>query len=105
MTRRSDVLDTIEPKGIAAMNPCEINRQGLTTGKKVNVETLRGLVSAVLRADREVADGMIFMPFCFNESPANVLTNPQLDPFGKIPEFKFCAAKIMAMDAIPARNN
>jgi formate dehydrogenase major subunit len=23
-----------------------------------------------------------------------VLTNPQLDPFGKIPEYKFCAAKV-----------
>jgi formate dehydrogenase major subunit len=62
----------------------------------VKVETRRGTVEALLRADREVADGMIFMPFCFNESPANVLTNPQLDPFGKIPEFKYCAARIEA---------
>jgi formate dehydrogenase major subunit len=41
-----------------------------------------------------VADGMVFMPFCFNESPANLLTNPMLDPFGKIPEFKYCAARV-----------
>jgi formate dehydrogenase major subunit len=45
---------------------------------------------------------MIFMPFCFNESPANVLTNPQLDPFGKIPEFKFCAAKIARLEEVQA---
>lgn len=102
MTRRSDVLDEIEPEGIAAMNPHEISRQGLSVGEMVNVETRRGTVSAVLRADREVADGMIFMPFCFNESPANVLTNPQLDPFGKIPEFKFCAAKIDRMESAEA---
>lgn len=44
--------------------------------------------------DREVADGMVFMPFCFNECPANKLTNPMLDPYGKIPEFKYCAARV-----------
>ena len=44
--------------------------------------------------DRDVADDMVFMPFCFVESAANLLTNPQLDPFGKIPEFKFCAARV-----------
>jgi formate dehydrogenase major subunit len=47
-----------------------------------------------LRADREVAENMVFMPFCFAESPANRLTNPKLDPFGKIPEFKYCAARV-----------
>jgi formate dehydrogenase major subunit len=94
MTRRSGVLDEIEPQGIAVMNPYEIERQGLEPGQMVAVETRRGTVEAVLRSDREVADGMIFMPFCFNESPANRLTNPQLDPYGKIPEFKYCAAKV-----------
>ena len=60
----------------------------------IQVETRRGSVEAILRADREVADGMVFMPFCFNESPANTLTNPMLDPYGKIPEFKYCAARV-----------
>ncbi|WP_274427126.1 formate dehydrogenase subunit alpha [Chelativorans sp. YIM 93263] len=96
MTRRAGVLDAIEPFGIAAMNPREIARRGLSQGDMVKVETRRGTVEAILRADREVADGMIFMPFCFNESPANKLTNPMLDPFGKIPEFKYCAAQIEA---------
>ncbi|WP_244597931.1 formate dehydrogenase subunit alpha [Roseitalea porphyridii] len=94
MTRRATVLDDIEPEGIAAMNPREIGRHGFKPGQMIAVETRRGTIQAVLRADREVADGMIFMPFCFNESPANVLTNPQLDPFGKIPEFKYCAARV-----------
>ena len=44
----------------------------------------------------EVADGMIFIPFCFAEAAANLLTNPQLDPYGKIPEFKYCAARVEA---------
>jgi len=63
-------------------------------GDMIQVETRRGSVEAILRADREVADGMVFMPFCFNESPANALTNPMLDPFGKIPEFKYCAERV-----------
>ena len=94
MTRRAGVLDAIEPHGIAAMNPYEIGRRGLAQGDSITLETRRGSVEAILRADREVADGTVFMPFCFNESPANRLTNPMLDPFGKIPEFKYCAARI-----------
>ncbi|WP_375262720.1 molybdopterin dinucleotide binding domain-containing protein, partial [Palleronia sp.] len=58
--------------------------------------------TAVLRVDREVADDMVFMPFCYVEAAANILTNPQLDPFGKIPEFKFCAARVFAAEAIAA---
>ncbi|RWN01292.1 MAG: formate dehydrogenase subunit alpha [Mesorhizobium sp.] len=94
MTRRAGVLDALEPQGIAAMNPYEIKRHGLRQGEMIAVETRRGTVDAILRADREVADGTVFMPFCFNESPANALTNPMLDPYGKIPEFKYCAARI-----------
>ncbi|MEZ5870534.1 MAG: formate dehydrogenase subunit alpha [Nitratireductor sp.] len=97
MTRRTDVLDAIEPEGIAAMNPREIERRGLNAGSLIRIETRRGAIDAVLRVDREVADGMVFVPFCFNESPANRLTNPKLDPFGKIPEFKFCAARVGAL--------
>ncbi|MGN6772478.1 MAG: formate dehydrogenase subunit alpha [Rhizobiaceae bacterium] len=97
MTRRAGVLNAIEPQGIAAMNPYEIERQGLRIGDLIEVETRRGTTEAVLRADREVADGMVFMPFCFNESPANRLTNPMLDPYGKIPEFKYCAARVAAL--------
>ncbi len=97
MTRRAEVLDGLEPEGFAAMNPREIAKQGLQAGDMVQVSTRRGTIEALLRADREVADGMVFMPFCFNESPANRLTNPMLDPYGKIPEFKFCAAKVGRM--------
>jgi len=94
MTRRASVLDDLEPEGIAAMNHRQIVKLGLEAGQMIDVETRRGVVTAVLREDREVADNMVFMPFCFNEAPANRLTNPQLDPFGKIPEFKYCAVKV-----------
>ncbi len=98
MTRRAKVLNEIEPEGIAAMNPREISRQGMHAGQMIRVTTRRGAIDAVLREDRDVADGMVFVPFCFNESPANRLTNPQLDPFGKIPEFKYCAARVEKLE-------
>ncbi|MEP3046808.1 MAG: formate dehydrogenase subunit alpha [Roseibium sp.] len=94
MTRRAAVLDAIEPEPVVSMNPRDIKLQGLDVGQEVTVETRRGTISLTLRADRDVSSGMLFIPFCFFEAPANFLTNPQLDPFGKIPEFKFCAARI-----------
>ena len=69
-------------------------RLGLAPGDKVTVETRRGAITLSARQDPDVAEGMVFIPFCFVEAAANVLTNPQLDPMGKIPEFKFCAARV-----------
>ncbi|NRG19478.1 formate dehydrogenase subunit alpha [Rhizobiales bacterium] len=99
MTRRSAALSAIEPEATAAMNPHEIRKRGLRAGEPVTVTTRRGSITALLREDREVADGMVFIPFCFVEAPANRLTNPQLDPFGKIPEFKYCAVRVDQMRA------
>ncbi|WP_075219710.1 formate dehydrogenase subunit alpha [Acuticoccus yangtzensis] len=96
MTRRSAALEAQEPEAIVAMHPRDIGEKGLKAGQTVRVETRRGAVSLTLRADRDVTKGMIFIPFCFTEAPANFLTNPKLDPIGKIPEFKFCAARVTA---------
>jgi len=68
----------------------------------IRVETQRGAIELKARADRDVPDGMVFIPFCYVEAAANLLTNPALDPFGKIPEFKFCAARIEKSEAIAA---
>jgi formate dehydrogenase major subunit len=95
MTRRSPALNAQEPEPVVAMHPKDIGRMGFERGQKVTVETRRGGITLTLRADRDVTQGMLFIPFCFGEAPANVLTNPQLDPYGKIPEFKFCAARIL----------
>ena len=54
----------------------------------------RGVIELPARADDSVARGSVFIPFHFRESAANVLTTDALDPFGKIPEFKFCAVRI-----------
>jgi formate dehydrogenase major subunit len=94
MTRRAGTLNDLEPEPIACMHPRDIERLGATAGEPIRVETRRGVIDLTLRADRDVSAGMVFIPFCYGEAPANVLTNPQLDPFGKIPEFKFCAARV-----------
>jgi len=57
------------------------------------------MIELKARADSAVAPGMVFIPFCYAEAAANILTNPQLDPFGKIPEFKFCAARVEPLAA------
>ncbi|HET8726531.1 MAG TPA: formate dehydrogenase subunit alpha [Alphaproteobacteria bacterium] len=94
MTRRASVLDAIEPEAIACVNPRELARLGLEPGGSIKVETRRGAIELKARSDRDVPSGVVFIPFCYTEAAANLLTNPQLDPFGKIPEFKFCAARI-----------
>jgi formate dehydrogenase major subunit len=98
MTRRARVLDDLEPEAVVSMHPREIGQRGWRAGQRVRVITRRGSIALRLRADREVPSGMIFIPFAYAEAAANVLTNPQLDPDGKIPEFKFCAARIEAED-------
>ena len=94
MTRRSSTLDALEPEAIAGLNPHEMRRLGIAPGDEIRVATRRGEITLKARADRDVADGMIFIAFAFAEAAANFLTNPQLDPMGKIPEFKFCAARV-----------
>jgi formate dehydrogenase major subunit len=68
----------------------------------IRVSTRRGTIELRVRGDRDVSQGKIFIPFAYAEAAANVLTNPQLDPYGKIPEFKFCAAKVEAVTATAA---
>jgi formate dehydrogenase major subunit len=94
MTRRASVLDELEPEAVASLAPAELRRLGIAAGDRVRVTTRRGAIELKARSDSAVAPGQVFIPFCYAEAAANVLTNPQLDPFGKIPEFKFCAAKV-----------
>jgi formate dehydrogenase major subunit len=99
MTRRSSVLDALEPEAVAFMSPRELAKLGAAAGGQIRVSTRRGTIELKARADRDVPPGMVFIPFCYAEAAANLLTNPALDPFGKIPEFKFCAAQV---EAVPA---
>lgn len=101
MTRRANRLDHLEPEAIAGLHPREMSRLGLSAGDFVRVSTRRGVLELKARSDRDVAEGMVFIPFCFAEAPANMLTNPQLDPMGKIPEFKYCAARVEKLATVP----
>ena len=94
MTRRTEILDALEPEATAFLCRRDIERHGLTRGAMMRLETRRGAVAIRIREDRDVPEGMVFLPFCYAEAAANLLTNPALDPSGKIPEFKFCAARI-----------
>ena len=95
MTRRATVLDHLEPEAIVSMNRWDMKRMSINAGDEVQVKTKRGSIVIKVRSDKEIPEGMVFIPFCFAEAAANVLTNPQLDPYGKIPEFKFSAASVL----------
>src|SRR5215471_8872810 len=93
MTRRASVLDCIEPEPVASLHPLELERLGIQPGGTVTIESRRGKISLYARADEGTPLGAVFVPFCYYEAAANMLTNPVLDPFGKIPEFKYCAVR------------
>jgi formate dehydrogenase major subunit len=102
MTRRATTLDALEPGAVASLSRREIAKLGIQPGDRVRVSTRRGTIELNVRQDDAIPDGVVFVPFAYVEAAANLLTNPALDPFGKIPEFKFCAAKVERAGA-PAR--
>jgi formate dehydrogenase major subunit len=99
MTRRASMLDDLEPEAVAYVSARDLERLRLRSGEKIRVATRRGAIELKARIDGAIPPGLIFIPFAYAEAAANILTNPQLDPFGKIPEFKFCAAKIEPAEA------
>ncbi len=102
MTRRSRVLDAIEPVPVVSIHPEDLAPLGIQAGDPITVESRRGSVTAFARLDSGMQRGEIFIPFCYYEAAANLLTTEALDPYGKIPEFKFCAVRVMAGKDIAA---
>lgn len=94
MSRRARVLDAIEPGPTIWLNPRDVEMLGLDPQGKVKLTSRRGKLTAHLRTDTDTPQGVVFMPFAFREAAANLLTNPALDPFGKIAEVKYCAVKV-----------
>lgn len=94
MTRRSRVLDAVEPEAVITLNPDDLADLKIEAGAQVKVTSRRGAITATARIDAGLNSGEIFIPFCYHEAAANLLTNEALDPFGKIPEFKFCAVQV-----------
>jgi formate dehydrogenase major subunit len=94
MTRRTAVLDAIEPDPVALVHPLDLAAMGGRPGDVITIASRRGEVVLYARADESSPRGAIFVPFCYYEAAINRLTNAALDPFGKIPEFKYCAVKV-----------
>jgi formate dehydrogenase major subunit len=94
MTRRATVLDAIEPMATASLCGDDLAELGLQAGDVITVQSRRGQVAIHVRRDDGTPHGAIFIPFAYYEAAANLMTNAALDPFGKIPEFKYCAVAI-----------
>ena len=103
MTRRARVLDAVEPEANCSLNPRTLKLMGIEPGEMIRLTTRRGSIEIMARADRAIAENMVFIPFAYVEAAANILTNSAIDPYGKIPEFKFSAIRIEKIaDAIAA---
>ncbi len=94
MTRRATVLDALEPMATASMCGADLQVLGLQAGDVITVQSRRGEVAIHVRRDDGTPRGAVFVPFAYYEAAANLMTNAALDPFGKIPEFKYCAVAI-----------
>ncbi|MET0964345.1 MAG: formate dehydrogenase subunit alpha [Noviherbaspirillum sp.] len=94
MTRRAAVLDALEPDPVALVHPLDLAAMNGKPGDVITIESRRGAVTLYARADEGSPRGAVFVPFCYYEAAINRLTNDALDPFAKIPEFKYCAIRI-----------
>jgi formate dehydrogenase major subunit len=94
MTRRAAVLDALEPDPVALVHPLDLAGLGVNPGDVITIASRRGQVSLYARADEGTPRGAVFVPFCYYEAAINTLTNDALDPFAKIPEFKYCAIRV-----------
>ncbi|TDT72985.1 formate dehydrogenase major subunit [Litoreibacter halocynthiae] len=103
MTRRASVLDALQPEANCSLHPSTLRKLGVEPGGMLRLTTRRGTINVMARSDRAVAPDMVFLPFAYVEAAANILTNPAVDPFGKIPEFKFAAVRVEKADQpVPA---
>jgi formate dehydrogenase major subunit len=102
MTRRSKVLDAVEPEANCSLHPKTLRKLGVMPGEFVKLTTRRGNIALMARSDRAVSEDMVFLPFAYVEAAANILTNSAIDPYGKIPEFKFSAVRVEAVSTVIA---
>jgi formate dehydrogenase major subunit len=98
MTRRAKALDALSPEPLADMHPDDLQMLGIHDGEFVRLRSRRGEIALKARASRRMTRGSVFIPFHFKEAAANMLTIDALDPFGKIPEYKFCAVRVERLD-------
>jgi len=96
MTTRAQGPSERYPESLVEINPLDAEKLGISEGQMVKVTSRRGTVQAKAQITQKSMPGTIFMNFHFAGAPVNALTNPALDPTGKIPEYKVCAVKLEA---------
>jgi len=94
MTGVSPSLQKEAEEGFVEMNPLDASRLGVEEGAPVIVASRRGEIQTKATLTFNVGRGVLFIPFHFAESAANVLTHAAIDPVAKIPEYKVCAVKV-----------
>jgi predicted molibdopterin-dependent oxidoreductase YjgC len=97
MTRNSEVTDEYQKKAYVEIHKNDAKKLEIENQDKVKITSRRGEIETYAKIGERVQEGQIFMPFHFAESPANRLTNDELDPEGKIPELKVTAVKLEAV--------
>jgi formate dehydrogenase major subunit len=105
MTRRATALDALEPDPVASVHPLDLAAMGGRPGDVVTIASRRGEVTLYARADESSPRGAVFVPFCYYEAAINRLTNAALDPFAKIPEFKYCAVRLSLGGTLAAQTS
>jgi len=98
MTRHASVLDALEPEPIVCIHPADLQKFNIKAGQRVNIGSRRGEIIARARQDMGTQEGTLFMAFCYADAAANLITNEALDPFAKIPEFKYCAVNLTLVE-------
>lgn len=94
MTRRTSKLNDEISQGFVEINPEDATREGVNDSEPVTLESRRGRIQVKARVTEQVSPGLLFMPFHFADSCANVLTNPALDPSCKCAETKYCVVRM-----------
>lgn len=94
MSRRSLVLNRLQPEAMIYLSGADMRRRDVKPDSQVRLTSRRGTIAAAAGLDPGLPEGVVFMPFCYSEAAANLLTNAVLDPQSKIPEYKYCAVRL-----------
>jgi predicted molibdopterin-dependent oxidoreductase YjgC len=94
MTRRGTGLNRLYPEGLVEINPTDAEKLGVSDGDYLEITSRRGSIKMKAWLTERPGLGVVFVPFHFNEAPANILTHSEVDPVAKIPEYKVSAVKI-----------
>ena len=88
MSHRARVLEALSPESSVEINPADADRLGVVEGDIITLRSKRGELQTRVRETLRVFPGLAFMAFHWGDAPVNLLTNPEVDPLAKIPEFK-----------------